>query len=270
VLTKNWLGTVEGGYHHEYPLKEHYYYLMTYWDRTIGKRNNFSFSLFLSGMSAEKLQILMYQPYIYVKDDIIYSDSNVTSPITETFYLSNSSVYGTIESERNIPQDYWGVNPNLRYEYKVSKRVSMGLGGNYMLTWYRSNYTWIEYRPYRETIPTTGIRNPFQTESFLAYNTDDGGYYWVNSIQKSNRQLVVQLDSIPVIFYYYNERRVDQSLTLNLFFKYRANRFGSFTLDLTARRSFSTLMKLAPVDIERWYGALTLTWFFRFKPDYGP
>ena len=262
IIGKKWFGTVEAGYNYENPVPEHYYYLMTWWDRMMGKRHDLSWMLFLSGMTADPLSIKEQYSYVHFRNGILYSDSTFSRPLLTTLELIQSSNYGTLERDRIIPQSFWGVNPNLRYEYRFSKKNSGGVGGNYQFTRYRDEYTWVDLRYSVDALPTTGIRNPYQTESYLALNPDDGKYYWVESIATVRN---VTLDTHPVIFR--SVRRIDQTVTLNLFYKHSFGRMGDLLSDLSIRRNFSNLAQLTPVDIERWYGAATLTWFFRFRPE---
>ena len=120
-------------------------------------------------------------------------------------------------NRRIIPQSYWGVNPHLRYQYQLTKLFAAGMGTGYLCSWYREKYTWINLRYASADIPAgNGIRNMYTgTESFLAFNAADRRYYWVRTIRSVNQ---VTLDTLPVTFH--SERRVDQALSLNLFFKY--------------------------------------------------
>ncbi|MBN1757174.1 MAG: hypothetical protein JW863_02585 [Chitinispirillaceae bacterium] len=262
IIGAKWFGTVEAGYNYENPVREHYYYLMTWWNRMVGKRHDISWMLFLSGMTADPLMIKEQYSYVHFRNGILYSDSTFSRPLLTSLELIFPSNYGTLENDRIIPQSFWGVNPTLRYEYQFSKRNSGGVGGNYQFTWYRENYTWVDFRYSMSDLPTTGIFNPNQTESYLAFNTDDGKYYWVESITTVQN---VSLDSQPVIFR--SMRRIDQAITLNLFYSHSFGQIGDLMFDLSIRRNFSNLIHSAPVDIERWYGAATLTWFLRYRPE---
>jgi hypothetical protein len=262
ILSTNWFGTVEAGYNYENPVREHYYYLMTWWDREITKKHDLSFSLFLSGLSAGDLRVDDDIPFVYVKEGTIYNDSAYARPLLVTIGLSQEALYDTLRSERVIPISFWGVNPNLRYEYRFNRKVTAGIAGNYQVSWYRGTYTWVDYRYQSAEVPRTGIRNPFQSESYIAFNADDQRYYWIESI-RSTRDIT--LDTQPILFH--RKRRIDQALTLDLFLKSSFGRLGDAVIDVVGRRNFSNLEKSAPIDIERWYGAVTLTWFFKFKPD---
>lgn len=268
-LMKKWLGSIEAGYNYEAPIKEHFYYLMNYWDRIIDKKNSVSFTLFLSGMTAEEL-VINSSPlqYLYVKDNRIYTDSTFTIAVTKNSNFINGtsvdSVFDWLPVVQSIPQSFLGVNPHIRYEYRINKRFSTGGAGGYNFTWYRQKYIWVDFR--YDTPQTVNIIDQNLNDIYGAYNYNDDNYYWIRFIPPLTSG--IQLDSIPVLLH--STRRVDQSLSLNLFFKSDFGKLGDLILDITARRNFSSLMKSAPVDIQRWYGEMMLTWFFRFKPDYGP
>jgi hypothetical protein len=262
-LTKKWLGSVEAGYNYEAPIKEHFYYLMNYWDREIDKKNSVSFTLFLSGMTAETFTFSEDVVYIYVKDGTAWN-TDFSQPLWIGVEFISNHATGI---DYAIPQSHWAVNPHIRYERRLSKRFSFGTGCGYNGNWYREKNSWVDFNYPEEEIPQVTGKGIEGNEKYLAYNYNDGNYYWVTNWEMGIGQVTVELDSLPVI---YKKRRVDQSLSLNLFFKSDFGKLGDVILDITARRNFSSLMKSAPVDIQRWYGEMMLTWFFRFKPDYGP
>ena len=271
-LMKKWLGSVEAGYNYEAPLKEHFYYMMNYWDRLIDKKNSVSFTLFLSGMTAEELVINSSLQYLYVKDNRIYTDATFTYPVPTTQNLnfinrtSVDSVFDWLPVTMSIPQSFLSVNPHTRYEYKLNRRFSFGAGLGYNFTWYKELYSWMDFS--HDNFKEANIPDQYGNKQYAAYNQNDSNYYWIRLIPIISGETL--LDSIPMSFHRIRKRRVDQSLSLNLFFKSDFGKLGDLMVDFTVRRNFSSLMKSAPVDIQRWYGEMMLTWFFRFKPDYGP
>lgn len=265
ILGPKSIGTVEVGYNYEDPVREHYYYLMTWWNRMVGMRHDFSWMLFLSGMKADPLRVDMQYYAVNVKDGVLFGDTSFTDTATLSSILDliTPSNYGSFISTRTIPQSFWAVNPSVRYEYGFTKRFSGGAGGGYQVTWYRENYKWLDFNYQKEDRPTTGIfSSVFQSESYIAYNAEDANYYWVDAIVPVKN---VQLDSRPVLFR--SMQRIDQAVTLNLFLEYSFSRIGDIMLDVSIRRNFSNLVKYAPVEIERWYGTAMLTYFFRYRPD---
>lgn len=255
-LMKRWLGFVEAGYHYESPINEHFYYLMSFLDREIGRKQSVSFTLFLSGMSAEPLQLTNEVPIIYANDGVGYED-----PLHTTRLNALNPNYDTLQSKHVIVQNYWNIHPQIRWERRFNKRLSAGTGLGYTLTAYRNDYEWADFKYSFEEIPEVISSGTH----LLAYDDRTGDYYWVQGIGLLGR---TNLDSVPISIY--RQRRVDQSISLNLFFKSSLGKYGHVMLDVTGRRNFSSLTKSAPVDIQRWYGETMLTWFFRFKPDYGP
>lgn len=267
-LMDDWLGSVEAGYNYEAPLDEHFYYLMNYWDRMINKKNSLSFTLFLSGMKAKNLDITNLFQYLYVRDSHIYTDSTYSRPVISNLsfitWLPVDSVFDWLPVSQSIPQSFIGVNPHARYEYRMNKRFSIGGGCGYNCTWYQEKYSWVDFS-YDNFHPAnmTGLDG---NNVYAAYNQNDSNYYWIEYIPLIGD---IVLDSIPISFHRESRYRVDQSVALNLFFKSDFGKLGDLMLDINIRRNFSSLMKSAPVDIQRWYIELMLTWFFRFKPERG-
>ena len=261
ILTNHWLGTVEAGYNYENPVREHYYYLMTWWDRMIGKRHDFSWMVFLSGMQADPFTVPGEVAAIYVNDGEAWDKTFSRRIFYEVEFVAQSSKIAS-----SIPQSYWAINPTATYEYSLSKRISFGAGCGYTGNWYRENSVWIDYRYPIDEVPRLVGQLIGGKDYSLAYNSNDENYYWVRSTNRlSIGHIAVELDSLPVVF---SRRRIDHAITLNLFLKSSLGRFGEVRGDMTLRRNFSNLTEYAPVDIERWYGAATLTWFFRFKPEF--
>ncbi|MBN1575475.1 MAG: hypothetical protein JW913_02930 [Chitinispirillaceae bacterium] len=266
VLTEHWLGALEAGYNYRLPLPRHYYYVKTFADRLMGRKSDIGFTLLFSGMEADKYVYRNDETYLFFKDGVLYGDSSSTlDTIKNIRDLSGTGRY-LIINECSVPQSFQGVYPRIRYEYQFTKKATAGIGGGYLVTWYRGHYSWMDLHWQVKDVPTTGIFTR-SSESYLAYDIENKDYHWVDKIPSYDS---VILDSRPVSITYHSERRVDQALSLNLFFKYSFGRFGDVTVDFLMERNFSTLMHATPVDIQKWYGEIMLTWFFRFKPDYGP
>ncbi len=264
ILTNTLFGSIEGGYHYEFPIREHYYYLMSYTERDIGEKARMDAVLYISGMKAKPYYFDESVPYIFVKEGVIYKDSSFTMPIRTSIELLQESAFGRIYNRRVIPQSYFGINPQLRFRRNLTGVFSAGAGAGYMFCRYLEDYRWLDLRYALDEVPArNGIRNIYTgTESFLALNGSDNRYYWVRAIPSLNQ---VELDTLAVSFN--SVKRVDHTLSLNIFFNCSFRRAGSIMLDITGRRNFSTLLNSAPVDIQKWYLEVMLSWFFRFKPD---
>lgn len=261
-ITDTWFGSLEAGYRYRNPSTRHYYYLRGYADRLIGMKSDLSFSLMLSGIELDDYQYGNDILYLYVKDSRLYFDSLLT-PVTSVLMLSKTDKYNVIPNECSIPQSFLGINPQVRYERQLSERISTGCGLGYFVTRYRKPYIWMDLHMEQKDIPTTGIYSG-GSESYLVYDLDRHGYYWIDSIASVHS---VFPDPRGVTITRHSMRRVDQTLSLDLFFTCSIGRAGDVEFNLTAERNFSTLSNAAPVDIQKWYGEATVTWYFNFKPD---
>lgn len=258
-LAGAWLGSTEAGYRYETPQHEHYYYLMTYWTRDVARRHNISVSCYLSGLSADLFTVQDMVSYYHFRDSSLYRDASFTTPVATKVMLYGTQL-STALFDRAIPQSYWGVNPRLEYTLQLGDNYAAGVGSGYLLTWYRQKYSWLDKRYPADAIPMTPNFLPDPTTTVL--NGADGQYYWVRS---SVTPQSIVLDSLP--FFYQSRQRIDQTISMNLFFKRSLGYFGSAQINLDFRRNFSTLMHDSPVAIQKWYGEVMLRWFFRFKPD---
>ncbi len=258
-----WIGSLEAGYSYRFPLQRHYYSIRTNFDRPMDSKNDIGYTLQFSGMRTEPLKIEENIPILFVKDGVIYRNSNFESPISNIKELTNATPY----MATSIARSYSSINPNLRHEYRINKVFSTGLNGGYTCTWYHGKYEWFVLTyPYSEIPQIEGAQEIVNSTTIMTYDGNDHRYYWAEGIGITNK---IKTETIhPISFH--SEQRVDQALTLNLFFKCSLGRFGDIMLDILMERYFSTLARSAPVDIQKWYGELMLTWFFRFKPDYGP
>jgi hypothetical protein len=254
-------GSVSLGYQQQYLLNRQYYYFMFVGDRDIDKNNTLGFMTFFSGFFANEVADSLN--FIYVKNSTVYFDSTYTTPLRGKLDIALHNPFGYIC--KNLPMSCFSANPQVRFEHRFNPKTSGGAGLGYNVTWYSDNYKWYDQR-YPEGGEPQHLGTPnnylWGQEKFLAQNWSNRRLYWVRSISSVSD---VILDSLPVIIY--EKQRIDQAISLNLFIQRSIGRWGDLTLDATAQRNFSTLMNNAPVDIQRWYAALMLTWDFNFRPD---
>jgi hypothetical protein len=261
IAMQEWLASLSAGYQYRNPYRRHYYYLSAFFARPLGTRDDIGISCQLSGLSTDDHPALT-QTCINVKDSKAYYDQSFTRPVDSTLginFLLNPNIFDTIAT-LSIPQSFFGINPQLSHEHRFTAQFSSGMNAGYRLSWFQRKYEWYELHYTNGTQPVFLMQ---YERSELARDGATGNFYWIRQISARGR---VVLDSTPVPVTIRSERRVDQTLSLNLFLNYRLNRFGSLLLDVTAERNFSTLTEAAPVDIQKWYGEIMLTWFFRFKP----
>jgi len=261
-ITDTWFGSLEAGYRYRNPSTRHYYYLRGYADRLISMKSDLSFSLMFSGIELDDYQYSNDILHLYVKGSRLYFDSLLT-PVTSVLMLSRTDEYSVIPNERSVPQSFLAINPQIIYERQLSKKISAGCGLGYFVTRYRKPYVWMDLHMEQKDIPATGIYSG-GSESYLVYDLDREGYFWIDSIASVHS---VFLDPRGVTITRHSLRRVDQTLSLNLFFTCSIGRAGDVEFNLTAERNFSNLSNAAPVEIQKWYGEATVTWYFNFRPD---
>lgn len=249
LLGKKWLGSVEGGYQYDTNDKEHYGYLLGWGDRLVGKSDDFSGELFFSGVRAAPYLIADIFGVVNVKDNVRYTDT-VRQGVLK--FTGTPLVFFT-----QIPVSYLNAATMVRWEHKTDTRFSFGGGAGYSATRYTQHYKWYYLL---NSKPSGSMGDGF------ALNVVDGKYYVIESANLSGG---VKLSPDPVHFEFVSKERIDQTITMNLFFKRSFEAFGDGTVDLNVRRNFSTLMKDAPVDIQQWYGELLFSWFFRYAPGRG-
>jgi len=250
LLVRDWMGMIEGGYQFDTNDKEHYGYLLLWGERPVGKSNEFTGELLVSGSSAEAYLFGEENKVVFSKGSVLYTDSTYTKtqPKISFKYTAPPVVY-----YHGIPRSYLNAAEMARWEHRFSTSFSLGCGGGYSTTWYLEKYRWY----YISASQPSGNYNG------LAFNGNDGKYY---GMQGGNSE-GVELNPEPVQII--AQRRIDQTLTMNLFIKRSFGRFGDGMVDLNVRRNFSTLMESAPVDIQKWYGELLFSWFFRYAPERG-
>lgn len=246
-------GTIEAGYQFEAPIKEHYYYSLLWWDYFFGDNNDIGFSLLASGFSVAAFAFTEPTLMFYAKNQQLYFDPACTQMLPARTLIDNyDSLKQYYDFKRIIPLGFRDFAPGIRYERELSSRFSAGSGCGYNVTWYPEKYTWLDF---------TGKADDYTNT--LLFNTNDSTMYVLHSTTITSRAFTTLPSPLR------SQRRVDQSVSFNLFARCSFERFGDIALDATIRRTFSSLDKSAPVDIQKWYGDIMLTWFISYKPDKG-
>ena len=257
-----WMGSVEGGCQYEFPSREKYGYILGWWNRDIDKKNSVSAELFLSGFITGPYRFASASYwFVYADSGVAYRNANHdTLSRNSTNHLVVIDSIGTFGLQQ-IGRSYLSAAPTLRWERTFGKKYLFGCGLGYVFTWFKDRYAWVDYRYPDESppLPSTGLTD---WPRVLALNSIDGEYYWTQTINARTAKIVLDSKAVGLG----SRRRVDQSLSGDVFLKRSFGKIGDGMLAFTVKRNFSTLMDAAPVDIQKWYGELRLSWYFKYRP----
>lgn len=266
LIRKLWSVFMECGLNFETrePASNIYGFLLI--DRSFSEKNGLSFSLNsfyhstdpLSGLDTNKVHLKYVDGFQFYSDST-FKDTLLTPAAMRDLIRGNQPPTMFVVK---YPLSYINLNPAVSFRQKTWWDITFGIGAGYILTMYRGDYVWTDYRYSRDNM--SGFVTQGEDYNILVMNRADRKMYWVRNIDFSAREMV--LDSVPVVFR--RKNRVDNTLTLNVNFKRNIGKFAEICLSGDISRNFSNLEDQAPVEIPSSDFRFMLTFGLMFDPAF--